>query len=427
MELILPYGRGGLTAHLPDGRVAQVLQSGLDRYDAHRTPEQLVEDALAAPVGSPGLAELARGKKNVVLLASDHTRPVPSKLIVPAMLRQVRQGAPDAQITVLIATGCHRGPTRAELEQKFGPELCAQLHIVAHDCASADLADLGTLPSGAPLRVNRLAAQADLLLAEGFIEPHFFAGFSGGRKSVLPGVCGAQTVYANHSAAMIASPYAHSGSLAHNPIHEDMVEGARRAGLRFILNVVCNAQKQVVGAFAGDFEQAHLAGAEFLAGLCRAEAKAPAPLVLTTNNRYPLDQTIYQAVNSMSAAEIICPPGGVIIVAAECEDGHGGEGFYRTFASGRGARQILQDILAVPPERTAPDQWQAQIMARVLAEHTVILVSGQPPELVRGMGLVPAATVEEAVRLADQILGREEPITVIPDGIGTIPCLAAGA
>lgn len=426
MELTLPYGKEGLRASLPDGRVVQVLKNQLDNYEPNLTPEELIEKAMAAPIGSPSLAELARGKKKIVLLASDHTRPVPSRVIVPAILQQLHRSAPDAELTVLIATGCHRDPTKVELEQKFGPELCGQLHIVAHNCTDSELVCLGTLPSGAPLWVNRLAVQADLLLAEGFIEPHFFAGFSGGRKSVLPGVCGAQTVYANHSANMVASPYAHSGNLAHNPIHEDMVEGARRAGLRFIVNVVCNAQKQVVNAFAGDFEKAHLAGTKFLGGLCRTAVPAPVPLVLTTNNGYPLDQNIYQAVKSMATAEIICRPGGVIIVAAACEDGHGGEGFYRTFVGGHGARQILQDILKVPAECTQPDQWQSQIMARVMANHTVILVSTQPPQIVRDMGLVPAATVEEAVQLADQILGRKEPITVIPDGIGTIPCLASG-
>ena len=324
MEIEIPYGKSVLSADIPDGRIGAVLTNQLHDYEPPAPADVLVEQALASPIGSLPLCELAKGKENVVILASDHTRPVPSKAIIPAMLQEVRRFNPQVKITILIATGCHRGSTRDELVRKFGREVYEQEHIVIHDCLKDTMVDYGILPSGVPLCVNRIGAQADLLIAEGFIEPHFFAGFSGGRKSVLPGICAASTVYANHSSGMIDSPYAHSGCLKGNRIHEDMVEGARRVGLCFIVNVVCNGNKETVAAFAGDFEQAHLAGVSFLNELCRMQVDEEAGIVITGNGGFPLDQNIYQAVKGISTADIICRRGGVIIMAAASVDGHGG-------------------------------------------------------------------------------------------------------
>ena len=423
MEIEIPYGKSVLSADIPDGRIGAVLTNQLHDYEPPAPADVLVEQALASPIGSLPLCELAKGKENVVILASDHTRPVPSKAIIPAMLQEVRRFNPQVKITILIATGCHRGSTRDELVRKFGREVYEQEHIVIHDCLKDTMVDYGILPSGVPLCVNRIGAQADLLIAEGFIEPHFFAGFSGGRKSVLPGICAASTVYANHSSGMIDSPYAHSGCLKGNRIHEDMVEGARRVGLCFIVNVVCNGNKETVAAFAGDFEQAHLAGVSFLNGLCRMQVKEEAGIVITGNGGFPLDQNIYQAVKGISTADIICRRGGVIIMAAASVDGHGGNEFYHTFACGKTAGEILQDILSVPQDKTRPDQWQSQILARAMARHPVILISTQPPELVQRMGLIPADNLSQAVEIADGILGTKEKIVVIPDGVGCIPAL----
>ena len=423
MEIEITYGKSVLSADIPDGRIGAVLTNQLHDYEPPAPADVLVEQALASPIGSLPLCELAKGKENVVILASDHTRPVPSKAIIPAMLREVRRFNPQVKITILIATGCHRGSTRDELVRKFGREVYEQEHIVIHDCLKDTMVDYGILSSGAPLCVNRIGAQADLLIAEGFIEPHFFAGFSGGRKSVLPGICAASTVYANHSSGMIDSPYAHSGCLKGNRIHEDMVEGARRVGLCFIVNVVCNGNKETVAAFSGDFEQAHLAGVSFLNELCRMQVDEEAGIVITGNGGFPLDQNIYQAVKGISTADIICRRGGVIIMAAASVDGHGGNEFYHTFACGKTAGEILQDILSVPQDKTRPDQWQSQILARAMARHPVILISTQPPELVQRMGLIPADNLSQAVEIADGILGTKEKIVVIPDGVGCIPAL----
>ena len=420
MRISIPYGRTHLTADIPQERIRAVLKSRLESYVPSMGERELVEAALAAPIGSPSLEELSRGKKNIVLIASDHTRPVPSKVLVPPMLAAIRRGAPEAKITILIATGCHRGTTKEELIEKFGPEIVARERISIHDCArEEDMVTVGTLPSGGALRINKIAAQADLLVSEGFIEPHFFAGFSGGRKSVLPGIAARETVYWNHNADFIASPHARTGILEGNPLHRDMVYAARAAKLRFICNVVINAKHQVVGAFAGDCEKAHIAGTEFLKALCLQE-KAPADIVITSNNGYPLDQNIYQAVKGMTAGEATCRQGGVIVMSASCSDGHGGVSFMETMTQDLTPAQILQKIQATPKAQTVPDQWESQILARILSRHHVVLISETDPELVRAMKMHPAKDIPQALALAEELLGRPGDITVIPEGISTI-------
>ena len=231
MKISFPYGKEFIDLDVADERLQGVLVSNLHHYEAKGDPASLVEEALANPIGSPKLSELAKGKKNIVLIASDHTRPVPSKVIVPPMLREIRKGNPDADITILISTGCHRGTTKEELVSKFGEEIVAKEKIVVHDCDNSPLAHIGTLPSGGELIINKLVVDADLVCSEGFIEPHFFAGFSGARKSILPGIASRTTVLANHCSEFIADPHARTGILEGNPIHKDMVWAARTAKL----------------------------------------------------------------------------------------------------------------------------------------------------------------------------------------------------
>ena len=419
MIITLPYGRTGLTADLPDSRVSAVLRSSLEQYTPALGQRELVEEALGNPIGSPSLEELAKGKENIVLIASDHTRPVPSKVLVPPMLCAIRRGNPQAKITILIATGCHRGTTKAELIEKFGPEIVEKETIAIHDCAAEeDMVTIGTLPSGGCLRINRIATEADLLVSEGFIEPHFFAGFSGGRKSVLPGIAARETVYWNHNADFIADHRSRTGILEGNPIHTDMLYAARAAKLAFICNVVINAKHEVLAAFAGDCEQAHLAGTRFLKELCMAE-KYLSDIVITTNNGYPLDQNIYQAVKGMTAGEATCRQGGVIIMAAACGDGHGGESFRDTISAPLSAGEILAKIQATPKKDTVPDQWESQILARILSRFHVVLISRTDPELVRAMKMHPAKDMAQALAIAESLVG-EGSITVIPEGISTI-------
>lgn len=417
----LPYGKDTIQGEISDAQLAGVIESGLNTYDPRMNGQQLVAQAMVAPIGSPRLCELAKGKKNVVVLISDHTRPVPSQIILPPMLREIRQGNPEAEITLLVATGCHRETTAEELRSKLGEEIFRYEKIVVHDCDdTANLVALGTLPSGGELKINRLACEADLLVAEGFIEPHFFAGFSGGRKSVLPGVAGRESVLGNHCAEFIDHPRARTGLVEGNPIHRDMLWAAKRAGLAYIVNVVLNEDKQVIHAVAGDCEAAHAAGCAFLLDKCRAKP-VMADVVISTNGGYPLDQNIYQAVKGMTAAEATVREGGVIIMVAKSNDGHGGERFFHQLADEADVSKTMQLFRSRDRHETAPDQWQSQIFIRILQRAKVLYLSDAPDDMVRALHMEPIHSLEEGLNRAAQIMRKPAPsVTVIPDGVSVM-------
>lgn len=418
MNIRFPYGKTHLSYEFEN---VNVLTSSIEEYNPKMSEQALVDAAMAAPEGGISLRELARGKEKVVLIASDHTRPVPSKLIVPPMLKQIREGNPNAEITILISTGCHRQTTKEELISKFGEEIVANEKIVIHDCDDKEnLVNIGILPSGGQCVVNRIAMEADLLVAEGFIEPHFFAGFSGGRKSVLPGVAGRETVLANHCSEFIAHPRSRTGILEGNPIHNDMLWAAKQAKLRYIVNVVLNGEKQVIYAVAGELEQAHQKGTAFLAQLCGAET-VPADIVISTNGGYPLDQNIYQAVKGMTAAEAAVKDGGVIIMLAASNDGVGGDHFYHQLADEPDIHKTMDMFLSRGRNETEPDQWQTQIFIRVLQKATVIYVSEADPKTVEALHMLPAKDLQEAMEMAKKLTKNENPtITAIPDGVAVM-------
>lgn len=416
-----PYGKGSLEHTFDDSVDLRVIDSGINSLEVESSPESLVEAALLSPVGTEKLSDLAKDKKRITVIASDHTRPVPSRVIMPAMLREIRKGNPDAEITILIATGCHRGTTTEELESKFGSDIVRNEHIVVHDCDDTELLrSIGRLPSGGECILNTIALDADLLVAEGFIEPHFFAGFSGGRKSVLPGIASRSTVLANHCSEFIDHPNARTGILEGNPIHEDMLWAARQAKLAFIVNVVLDEAKRVIFASAGHPEDAHLAGVEFLSSLCEVKTE-PADIVITTNGGYPLDQNVYQAVKGMTAGEAAVKKGGVIIMCSESSDGIGGEHFKRQLADEADIEKTAAEFLARGRGETVPDQWQTQIMLRVLMHATVIYVSEIDDDTVRKLHMIPAHSVGEAMDMARTILGRDKlTVNAIPDGVSVI-------
>lgn len=420
-EFLLPYGKGTLKAGIEEEHLAGVLVSGLHDYKAPMDGSRLVQEALEHPMGTPRLCDMAIGRKKIVIISSDHTRPVPSRIIMPLLLKEIRRGNPDAQITIVISTGLHRETTREELEAKFGQEIMEQETIVVHDCDDQEnLVYLGKLPSGGKLYINRLAVEADLLVAEGFIEPHFFAGFSGGRKSVLPGVASRETVMYNHNSAFIADDHARTGVIEGNPIHNDMLYAARAARLDFIVNVVIDAAHDPIFAVAGDCDLAHRAGREFLASRCQVDAVL-ADIVISTNGGYPLDQNIYQSVKGMTAAEATVKEGGVIIMLSQAADGHGGRYFHETFRDETDLNRMMKTFLDRKPEETIIDQWQSQIFARVLLKARVVFVSSCEDRLVEELHMIPAHSMEEALEKAKEIVNREDyQVTVIPDGVSVI-------
>lgn len=421
MSVTIPFGKAGMTLSA-DLTGAEVLESHIGELKATDTEDGLVKAAMAQPIGTPCLRELAAGKKTCTIIISDHTRPVPSKHIIPFMLEELRAGSPKIDITLLVATGFHRPTDKSELVSKLGQDIVDREKIVIHDSRDPDSnVAIGVLPSGAKCVVDRLAVDTDLLVSEGFIEPHFFAGFSGGRKSVLPGVCDQVTVLGNHCSKFIASPYARTGVLEHNPLHEDMVAAAKMAKLAYIVNVIIDEDKKVVAAFAGDPLRAHEKGCAFLLGYCQVKPEKHGDIVISSNGGYPLDQNVYQSVKGLTAAEAAAAPGATLIMVSSCSDGHGGQSFYDALKNAPSPQALTDEILATPQDQTKPDQWEYQIMSRVLGKHRVIYVT-QPEQrqTILDMGIGWAPDVDTALAQARAEKGADAHLVVIPNGISVM-------
>lgn len=415
-QVSIPFGRGHIDVTVPSHAVVasprpwpRIAEDGT----------ALVVRALEAPIASPRLADLARGMSHLVVITSDHTRAVPSRVTLPVLFAEARRYRPDLRITLLIGTGLHRAPSARELEEQLGGDVLSTCHLAIHDATRAEsLADLGELSTGSRLLVNRLLVEADLVVAEGLIEPHLFAGYSGGRKSILPAVAGAESIFRNHRPEFIDHPRARNGVMDGNPVHEEMVEAARRAGLKFILNIIVAASGAPAAAVAGEPGAAHRAGVARLQDLARCEVE-PAEIVLVSNSGYPLDRDLYQCIKGLAVAADAAVTGATIVLIAECVDGIGHQDFCRLASMKIGPSGILQAIRqgVVPPR----DGWQVQILARILERHRVVVVS---PNLdahdIREMHMEWAPDVETALAGAYAHHGVDAGVIVIPEGPATV-------
>ena len=416
----IPYYTSTLNLHVDEENLKAVLTAKMHGFHAEKTQEQLVLDALEHPVGSPRLRELAKDKQKIVIVTSDHTRAVPSKITLPLLLKEIRSGNPQADITILIATGLHRPTTEEEQRRMFGDEIVDHEKIAINNAFDPEqFVELCTLPSGAVFQVNKLAAQCDLLVTEGFVEPHFFAGFSGGRKSILPGVCSERTVNENHSYKAVSHPRSNSGMLKDNPIHADMLCAAKAVNVQFIFNVALDGEKKIVAAWAGDLEKAHEAGVAFI----RQWSQCPVvtgDIVVTSNGGYPLDQNLYQSPKAMATAEACAGEDGVIIMCCSCCDGMGGAHFGEILQRGT-PDEIDRYLSEIPPQKTIPEQWCAQVCVRVLRRHQVILVTTfLDHDEVRRANMIPASTPDEALEIAYRLKGEHAGVVVIPDGVSVL-------
>lgn len=416
----IPYYTSTLALHVEEENLKAVLTAKMHGFHAEKSQEQLVLDALEHPVGSPRLRTLAEGKRNIVIVTSDHTRAVPSKITLPLLLKEIRSGNPDADITILIATGLHRPTTEEEQRRMFGDAIVDHEKIAINNAfAPEQFVELCTLPSGAVFQVNRLAAECDLLVTEGFVEPHFFAGFSGGRKSILPGICSERTVNENHSYKAVSHPRSNSGMLKDNPIHADMLCAAKAVNVQFIFNVALDGEKKIVAAWAGDLEKAHEAGVAFI----RQWSQCPVvtgDIVVTSNGGYPLDQNLYQSPKAMATAEACAGEDGVIIMCCSCCDGMGGAHFGQLIQRGT-PDEIDRYLSSIPPEKTIPEQWCTQVCVRVLRKHPVILVTAfLSHDEVRKANMIPASTPDEALEIAYRLKGEQASVVVIPDGVSVL-------
>ncbi|MGD1820191.1 MAG: nickel-dependent lactate racemase [Pleomorphochaeta sp.] len=418
-NILLPYDKSNLTLEIDNERLNKIIRIEPQETSQKLSEKQIVLNALSNPIESQKLSELSKGKKNIVIITSDHTRAVPSSITMPLLLDEIKSTNNEAKITILIATGLHRGMTHDEMVTRFGIDIVNNYTIINHDAFDKEQnIYLGQLPSGSKFEMNKIAVDADLLIAEGFIEPHFFAGFSGGRKSILPGISSATCVNINHSAPQMAAPTSTTGVLDGNPIHEDMASAAKLSKIAFILNVLLDEEKKVKAAVAGDVEKAHRQGCNIL--LEENGAKAiKSDIVITTNGGSPLDQNLYQCPKGLSSALKCLNKNGVAILMASCSEGLGGDNFAKMMVSGT-PEEIYKRILATPMEETIPEQWCVQYFSQALLAYKIILVSSLDKKTVEKMGFIYAENPKEALDLAYEIKGNKAKVTVIPDGVAVI-------
>jgi nickel-dependent lactate racemase len=421
MKVHLAYGRNGLDLEFPDGRTTVIMPS----HVAGLTDERVVFlEALRQPIAAKPLAETVRPEDRICIVFSDITRATPNERIIPWLLAELeRCGARRENIRLLNGLGTHRPNTQAELEKLLTPEVVANYRIVNHEPTNPQaLARLGVTRAGNEILLNRHLVDADVRIITGFIEPHFFAGFSGGPKGVMPGVAGQHTVERNHGAAMIGHPNATWGVTFGNPLWEEILEVAQTVNRRlFLVNVTLNDRKQITRVFAGDLVEAHRAGCAFVKQTAMQPVDAPFEVVVTTNSGYPLDLNLYQAVKGMSAAARIVRPGGAIIIAAECSDPQGRGGPFYDLLQQRDGPDGLLALINSPGFRCA-EQWQVQIQAIIQKRAEVSVYSSLPDDFVRRAHLTPCADIAASVR---ELLARDAAarVAVLPLGPLTIPYL----
>jgi nickel-dependent lactate racemase len=423
MQVTLAYGRTGLAVELPEDRTDVV-----EPRDMPGLPDEpaAITAALRAPLGTPPLHGLAGPDDDVVIVVNDGTRPMPSTRVLPALLAELDH-VPRDRITLLVATGTHRANTPRELDEMLGPALARGYRVVNHDARdAAALVYLGESARGHPIFLNRLYVDASVKILTGFVEPHFFAGFSGGPKPVMPGLAGLATVLRNHGPHMIAHPGATFGILEGNPIHEEQREIALRTRPTFSLNVALNKRRQITGVWAGEMMAVHAAGVAFVRATAMQTVSHEYDVVLTTNSGYPLDQNLYQSVKGMAAAARALRPGGAIVLAAECADGLPAHGTYATLLREATDPEALLARVEGAPTPLA-DGWQAQIQARIQRTAAVSLYSSLPDEVVRSALLVPCHDVEAEVRRLLAARGPDARLLVLPEGPQTVVCPAPSA
>jgi lactate racemase len=422
VEVELAYGRTGLRVRFPAGRTTVVAP-------AHRAaagdPAAVLRAALRQPVSGPPLRERVRPGARIAVSMCDATRPQPRRAMVTALLDELAGVVDRDAVTLLVATGTHRANTDAELRAMLGDDLVDTMTIVNHDSRDPSMLRWrGVLGDGVPVWLNRHWVDADVRITTGFVEPHFFAGFSGGPKLVAPGLAGLETVLTLHDARRIGHANAVWGICEGNPVHDDVRAIAAATGVDYGFDVVLNREQQVVAAFGGDLLPMHAAARTAVREMTMRPVDDLFDVVVTTNSGYPLDQNLYQAVKGMSAAATVVRPGGLIICAAACEDGFPDHGSFReVLASHATPGEVLAAIEARPT--TVPDQWQVQILARILARARVgVHTSGLTGAQLRTAHLFAVPDVAAAVDAELAARGPGARVCVLPEGPQTIPYVA---
>jgi nickel-dependent lactate racemase len=420
MKVKLAFGRSGLEVDLPEG--SEVIQPGF----VSGVPDegQALRDALWEPIESPPLRDLITPEDTVVLVHTDITRATPNDRILPVLLEEIEAaGVGRSNITLLNGLGTHRPQSEAELRTMLGDWVVDHFRCEQHDCNAGDLVPLGETSHDHPVRINRRYMDASVKILTGFIEPHFFAGFSGGPKAILPSLAGVESVYSNHGLSMIADPSATWGITEGNPIWVEMLEVALRTDPTFLFNVSLNVDGEITGVYAGDLQAAHRSGCAFVRDTAMVPVAEPYDIVVTTNSGYPLDQNLYQSVKGMSAAAQIVRPGGAILIAAACEDGLPDHGEYASLLTRGGSPEGVLEMISQPGFQ-AGDQWQVQIQAQIQQKAQVYIHSeGLTDRQIQDALFQPCADVSTCVRQLAHEYGESTRICVLPEGPQTIPYL----
>lgn len=418
MRVELAYGRGRLPVELPEHAVVITPQELPGLADERAA----FDAAVRSPIGSRPLHELASPLSRVAIVIADITRPSPSERLVPWILEALAV-VPRENVVIVNGTGSHRANTRDELIRMLGQEVVDTVRVVNHDgFDDTTLSFLGTTSYGGEIWLNKEYLDADLRIVTGFIEPHFFAGFSGGPKGIVPGVAGIKTIMHLHNAAMIGHPRSTWALLEGNPVQGEIREGVALAPPQFMVNVALNSRREITALWAGHYIAAHEVGCRFVAEHATRPVEAPFDIVITTNSGYPLDQNLYQAVKGMSAAARIVKPGGAIIAAAECADGlpdHGN--FKQLLQMRRTPRELLEMIEA--PNFELYDQWEAQTQAIIQIKADVHLYSSLDPATVEAAMLTPSTSIEATLAALLERYGPDARIAVLPEGPQTVPYL----
>ncbi|MCP4575907.1 MAG: nickel-dependent lactate racemase [Deltaproteobacteria bacterium] len=410
MKIGLLCGEKSVDLTLPE-RVA-VLE--IKTLEALSKPHRAVQEALAAPIESPPLKELAQGKENACIVISDITRPVPNKIILPPILKILEQSGIDKEnITILIATGMHRPNLGEELESIVGRDIMDNYTIVNHYCRASDEYRKIDEIEGSPIEINMRYLDADLKILTGLIEPHFYAGYSGGRKSVLPGISSYETMKFMHSYAMIDHPNVTNCLLEGNPFHEYGLKVTELAGADFIVNVVINKERRIAGVFAGHYNHAHLAGCRMVYKHSAVELEQRVDMVITSGGGYPLDATFYQMSKALICSKNILKKGGTIVLVCECKEGLGNPEFAGIMRSGAGPKEFIETYS--DPKNFVIDQWCAQNIYQALdhAGQVYVYSPGLSNDDLKTMGIVK---VEDAQETVNELLTSRENAVAVPDG-----------
>lgn len=416
MQVHLKYGNEGLYLEFPETpHFKGVL------YPAEAAPLSdptgAVSESLNAPIETPPLKTLAAGRKDAVIVISDITRPVPNSLLLPIICGQLEAaGIARSDITILVATGIHRPNEGGELERLVGKEVASTYRIINHFSKQQDdMALVGHVGDGVPAYVNKAYVDADLKILTGFIEPHMWAGFSGGRKSILPGISSVQTLEFMHGPEMVAHPKTAYGVLEGNPFHQAGLEIMQKAGADFIVNVTLDTSKRVTGVFAGHPVRAHLEGVDFLSRHCIKTLDEPLDFVVTTNAGAPLDCNLYQTAKGLSGVSGATREGGVILIATECLEGFGSEEYRAVFEHATSPAAFIENLMK--KEFFMPDQWCAQETYQVMMKNEVwVYTHGIDDETLERFHFTPVSDISNAIEQLLWRFGQDARWAIVPDG-----------